>query len=72
MTEARCENCRFMHAAVIGIVECSFAPDGFMDRIRRECRRFPPVPSFWGDRFPTAGQPCGEHQPAPARQDGGK
>ena len=62
-----CGTCRFSARVVTGLMECSFAPDGWHERTRLECRRFPPTTSFWGTSFPTAEAACGEHQSALVR-----
>lgn len=63
MTEARCENCKFADFTSLG-----------NDRTAGACHRFPPVASGDYHEFPFIRDIdwCGEHQPAPARQDGWK
>lgn len=58
------DDCRWLHRAVTGVVECSFAPSGFMDRLRFECRYNPPQRGFWSDGYPEAKCPCGKYEEA--------
>jgi len=59
---ARCGNCKFRLPKVVGAIECSFAPDGYVDRIVHECRRFPAQRNFWGTAWPhvSVDDSCGE------------
>ena len=57
-----CETCRFRYVATLGWIECAFAPDGFIERTRTECRRYPPVKTFMGWSYPIANRRCGEHR----------
>lgn len=51
MTES-CQGCANVHREVTGVIECSFAPDGFVDRWRLVCRRDPPQVGLFGSRYP--------------------
>ena len=58
-------DCAHLHKAVIGIIECSMVPDGYVDRLKFECRRMPPQRGFWSDGYPDAVCPCGEYKEKP-------
>lgn len=62
MSNLRCENCKHCYRAVVGVVECSFAPEGYIDQLRFECRRFPPSRGFWNSGYPEIVGVCGEYQ----------
>jgi len=51
MTES-CQGCANVYREVTGVIECSFAPDGFVDRWRLVCRRDPPQVGLFGSRYP--------------------
>ena len=57
-----CGNCKYRKPKVVGIVECSMSPDGYVDKIIHECRRFPAQRNFWGTAFPSVSinDSCGE------------
>lgn len=58
-----CAECKHSVFVVDGVIEVPGYPDEFLDRGHTECRRMPPVPTFWGTKFPTVTEPCGEWEP---------
>ena len=59
-TKPSCSKCIHSVFVVDGVMEVPGYPGEYLDRGHTECRKMPPVPTFWGSRFPTVTDPCSE------------